>query len=280
MTQGLRPALRALLGLSPARDAMDHATFQRPDHGAPPYPAVLYCHAHGGEYALGRKELTDGARWLSAPFAPDLLAAGYAVLCVDMPGFGDRQVEGSESALAKAGLWQGRPLFGQMLAAQVAALDWLCRHKDIDAGRITTLGTSMGAALAMWVAALEPRVHSCVQLCMFANISPLIASGVHDRHGPYLTVPGLLPLADIGDVAALIAPRPQFVGLGADDVFTPPEAREPALASLRAAYHGSDALHVHIAPGSGHLETAQMRREILCFLASGHPVPAMEDEKC
>lgn len=264
----LRARLRGLLGLTDAASAMDHATFLLPEGREPPYPAVLYCHAHGGEYALGRKELTEGARWLSAPYAPDLLAAGFAVLCIDMPGFGDRQAEGTESALSKAGLWHGRPLFGQMVAAQLAALDWLSRRPDIDAGRIATLGTSMGAALAMWVAALEPRVHSCVQLCMLANIGPLIASGTHDRHGPYLSVPGLLNVTEIGQIAGLIAPRPQLVGLGETDHLTPPEARDAALVQLRDAYAGSKALKIRIAPGSGHRETPQMRQDVLRFLAA------------
>ena len=80
--------------------------------------------------------------------------------------------------------------------------------------------------------ALEPRVAAVVQLCMLADIAPLIAAGVHDRHGAYLTVPGLLPRAEIGDVAGLIAPHPQFVGHGGQDPLTPPAARDAALMRL------------------------------------------------
>lgn len=275
MTQALQDRLRDLLGLTKgagsdgaqAHETPKAAAFLMP-HGQGPHPAVLYCHAHGGDYALGRRELTKGARWLSAPYAQDLRAAGFAVLCADMPGFGDRQAEGRESALAKAGLWQGRPLFGQMVAAQLAALDLLLRDARIDPTRIVTLGVSMGAALAMWVAALNQRVCACVQLCMLANIAPLIALGAHDRHGPYLTVPGLLRVADIGRIAGLIAPRPQFVGLGADDCFTPPAARDPALVQLRGAYGATSKLQISISTGTGHMETPEMRASVLRFLTS------------
>ena len=248
------------------------ALFLTPD-GQGPWPAVLYAHAHGGRYDLGRREVTEGARWLSAPYGPDLTRAGFAVLCVDMPGFGARRSDGSESALAKAGLWEGRPLFGQMVADQLAGFAWLAAHPDIDAQRIVTLGMSMGAALAMWTGALEPRVAAVVQLCMLADIAPLIAAGVHDRHGAYLTVPGLLPRAEIGDVAGLIAPHPQFVGHGAQDPLTPPAARDAALMRLRRAYRGTGMLTEWLSPTAGHVETPQMRRAVLDFLnrTCAHP---------
>lgn len=241
------------------------ATFLLPA-GAGPFPAILYCHAHGGQYDLGRRELTEGARWLASPPAPDLTLAGFAVLCVDMPGFGDRQAEGSESALAKAGLWRGRPLFGQMVADQITALSWLTAQPAINASRIATFGMSMGAALAYWTGALDLRTAAVAQLCMLADIAPLIDAGVHDRHGHYLTVPGLLEIAETGEVAGLIAPRPQFVAHGAGDPLTPEPARRAALRRLHRAYGGSAALGTWIAPKSGHVETADMRRAVLDFL--------------
>lgn len=283
MSRDLRSGLGMLLALDAQRadpsDLLRHGCFLTPD-GPGPHPAVMYCHAHGGRYDLGARELTEGARWLTAPYAPDLLRAGFAVLCIDMPGFGARQGDGTESALAKAGMWQGRPLFGQMVALQLQALAWLRRQPLIAAGQIVTLGTSMGAALAMWVAALDTRVRACAQLCILANIAPLIASGAHDRHGPYLTVPGLLGLADMGEIAGLIAPRPQFIGLGANDPFTPPQARDPALQQVRQAYTDlPDALTVHIDADAAHGETRTMRRAVLDFLGKTARTAIKEGEE-
>jgi len=260
----LHDQLRGLLGLGSPSVLPEAHSYFCPD-GPGPHPAVLYCHAPGGEYGLGRRELTEGARWLVAPYAPDLLAAGWAVLCIDMPGFGDRAKLGTESALVKAGLWQGRPYFGWMVAEQIAGLQWLAARCEIDATRIITLGMSMGGALSLWTAALEPRIAACVHLCFLADIAPLIATGAHDRHGHYLTVPGFLPLAETGDVAALIAPRPQFVGHGSDDALTPASARDAALARLRTAY-SDDALRTFMAERTGHVETPEMRRHVLDFL--------------
>ncbi len=282
MSAALRSKLWQLLGLEAdpgvPSGALRFGTFLVPD-GPGPYPAVLYCHAHGGRHDLGRRELTEGARWLAAPYAPDLLRAGFAVLCVDMPGFGARREDGPESALAKAGSWQGRPLFGQMVAAQLQALAWLGHQDRVDAGRIATLGVSMGAALALWVAALDARVNACVNLNILANLAPLIAAGAHDRHGHYLTVPGLLQHADIGEIAGLIAPRPQFIGLGRHDPFTPPDASRAALQQVQSAYHGRDhLLSVHVDANGAHGETTDMRRAVLEFLTA-HARPAKQESE-
>ncbi|WP_421905415.1 alpha/beta hydrolase family protein [Mameliella sp.] len=244
------------------------ATLWLPE-GDGPFPAVLYCHAHGGQYALGRREVAEGARWLAAPYGPDLLAAGYAVLATDMPGFGDRQSEGGESALAKAGFWQGQPLFGQMVGDQLAAFDWLAGHDRIDGNRIATLGMSMGGALAMWVGALEFRVAAVAQLCMLAGIEGLIETGVHDRHGLCLIVPGLLRHADMGQVASLIAPRPQFVAHGGVDPFTADPAGAQATLDLRLAYDATgqtDRLVTWIDQATGHKETPAIHQAVLDFL--------------
>lgn len=241
------------------------AIYLRPDRSGP-LPAVLYCHAHGGAYGLGRHELLEGAWWLTAPLGPSLARAGFAVLAVDMPGFGGRVGEGSESALAKEGLWRGQPLFGQMIADQQSALGWLASQPEVDAGRIAAVGTSMGGLLAFWTAALDRRITAVAHLCVLADIAGLIEAGAHDLHGHFLTVPGLLNVSDMGAVAALIAPRPQFVAHGGADALTPAPARDTALATLRAAYSTADELETLLVPEAGHTETPEMRHALLDFL--------------
>lgn len=235
-----------------------------------PLPAILYCHAHGNRYGIGAAELMEGRPALQAPpYGPVLARAGFAVLCVDMAGFGARQSEGTESALAKAALWRGRTLLGRMLDDLTAALDALAAHPSVDAARIATLGLSMGATHAYWLAALDDRIAACAHMCAFADIGPLIETGAQDLHGIYMTVPGLLEKGDMGDVAALIAPRPQLVAAGLQDPLTPPDALNPALNRLRQAYESqgvSDALTVLTSPDTGHEETPRMREAVLGFL--------------
>ena len=176
----------------------------------------------------------------------------------------------SEGAAAKAAQWWGGSLAGQMLGELDSALDWLAADPRTDAARIGVFGLSMGATLGYWLAAVEPRVAAVAHLCCFADFAPLIASGAHDLHGHYLTVPGLLAMASNGEIAGLIAPRPQFVGFGEADALTPPEAVAPALATLRGGLcggaGGGGAPGASRAAEVGHQETPAMRRAVLAFL--------------
>jgi dienelactone hydrolase len=233
-----------------------------------PAPAILYIHAHGGRYDIGAAEVVNGRDALLGPLGPVLAAAGFRVLAIDMPCFGGRATV-AESAAAKAALWRGRSLAGQMLGELASALDWLAADSGTDPRRIGAFGISMGATLGYWLAAVEPRIAAVAHLCCFADFDRLLTSGAHDRHGIYLLVPGLLGLASNGEIAGLIAPRPQFVGLGDADELTPPTATEPALATLRAAYRATGAeaaLHVHRERETGHRETPAMREAMLAFL--------------
>jgi len=234
----------------------------RPDR-TDPCPVALVIHAHGGKYGIGAREIVDGRPSLVSPVGPLLAGRGYAVLCLDMPCFGDRAAT-LEGPAAKAALWQGRSLAGQMLGESHAALTWALAQGWCD-GRAAIWGLSMGATLGYWLAAVDPKVACLIQLCCFADIDALIATGAHDLHGPYLTVPGLVPLASAGRIAGLVAPRPQFVGWGDADPLTPPGATEPALTEARAAYKGGP-FAVYREAGGGHAETPAMRTAWLAFL--------------
>jgi dienelactone hydrolase len=234
---------------------------------ASPGPAILYAHAHGGRYDIGASELTDGrAALLDAP-GPALAREGYVVLCIDMPTFGDRASTG-EDAAAKAALWQGKTLFGQMVSEQAAALSWLATRPEVDPARIGATGISMGATLAYFLAAVDPRVKAAAHLCCYADFAALVRTGAHNRHGHYLTVPGLLKETSTGEIAGLVAPRPQLICVGLDDSLTPPEAVDIAFAETEAAYLKAEALGALVflpEAGVGHQETPAMRRAVLSF---------------
>jgi dienelactone hydrolase len=234
-------------------------------------PAVLYIHAHGNRYAVGADELLEGRpALLQPPYGRALAATGIVALSIDLPSFGARS-NLSEPALAKALLWRGRTLFGQMLAELAGALRLLGGIDGVDAGRIGVMGLSMGATLSYWLAALEPRVRATAHLCCFADLETLIDSGAHDLHGPYMTVPGLVGRFSTGEIAGLVAPRPQLVCVGTDDPLTPPAALARGLEDLRAAYATFGAtqhLETVVAEGGGHAETPAMRRAVLAFLAA------------
>jgi pimeloyl-ACP methyl ester carboxylesterase len=231
---------------------------------APNGTGILYCHAHGDRYDIGRRELLEGRPAVEPAFGPELARSGFTVLCPDMPGFGERRHEGTESSLAKAALWRGETLLGMMLADLMGALDILEAMPEIES--VGAFGISMGATLSYWLAALDQRVSAVAHVCAFSDIEPLVASGAHDLHGIYMTVPGMLREIDMGDIAASIAPRPQFIASGGRDPLTPDTALAPALAKVRDAYRGGGPLTVLTLAETGHAFAPEMRAAVLAFL--------------
>jgi len=231
-------------------------------------PAILYCHAHGFDYSTGRRELLAGRKALSQPYAHDLVALGYQVLCIDMPCFGERQ-HLHESATAKSCLWRGNTLFGWMLSELMAAVSYLADQPFVDANRIATLGISMGGTHAWWLAALDARISASVALCCFADLNRLIEHNLHDYHGHYMSVPDLLSHTSTGRLAGLACPKPQFFGIGLQDPSTPASCFELARQEVLAAYSeqgAADQLKFYVESDLAHQESAGMRDHALRFL--------------
>ncbi|CAN7376295.1 alpha/beta hydrolase family protein [Pararhizobium sp. LjRoot238] len=239
----------------------------RPVASRGPGPAILYAHAHGRQYEIGASELLEGRPALLNAPGPVLAREGYVTLCIEMPTFGERAGV-TESAAAKAALWHGRTLFGQMLGEQAAVLTWMASRGDVDARRIGMTGISMGATLSYFLAAIDSRLKAVAHLCSYADFAALIETGAHDLHGHYLTVPGLLSETSTGEIAGLIAPRPQLICTGLDDPLTPPAAIRRAFTETAAAYEAAGAREVLTLleeDGIGHRETQTMQDAVLDF---------------
>ena len=229
---------------------------------------VLYCHAHGNKFDIGRSELLDGRPALAQPPYGDALPSlDFAAVAIDHLGFGDRAAT-SERLLNKRLLWEGRTLWGMRVADTLALYDWLRAQDRFAHLPIVTLGLSMGSTMAWWSAALEPGIAACVDLCCLAEFDALVASDADDLHGEYWFVPGLRKYFTAASINALIAPRPHLSCAGSDDPLTPPAGLAAIDAELSRIYAEAGA------PGAwrqcvfpcGHVETAEMRREVLSFL--------------
>ncbi|MEO0542716.1 MAG: dienelactone hydrolase family protein [Pseudomonadota bacterium] len=233
-----------------------------------PVPAVLYLHAHGNRYDIGRQELFEGRPALDGPYIDTLVGLGFAVLCIEMPCFGARQ-EPNESSRSKAHLWHGTTLFGRMLFELRCGLTFLGERPEIDKNRIATMGISMGGTQAYWLAALDQRIAAAVSLCAFGDLQCLIKNGNHDKHGHYMSVPGLLKTTSTGKIAGLVAPRPLFIGVGMKDWSSPPDcfsiARDET-GQIYAQIGAQNSFTIHIQPQAGHEETSSMRQAVEHFL--------------
>jgi hypothetical protein len=240
----------------------------RPKEPQGPVPVILYNHAHGGDYVLGKDELLAGRGALQDPPYADLLTGlGYAALCIDTWAFGERRGR-SEGEIFRDMLWAGQVMWGMMVYDSLRALDYLVSRPDLDPARIGTLGISMGSTMAWWNAALDPRVKVCVDLCCLSDFDALIETRALEAHGLYYYVPGLRKHFTTAQINALIAPRPHLSLNGIHDALTPPAGLDRIDRELREVYAAAGApdawrLSRH---ATGHMETATMRAEIIAFL--------------
>ena len=243
------------------------AYFVRPP-GDKPYPCILYNHAHGDDYELGKDELIRGRKQLQTPpYAESLARQGSAVLCIDAWLFGERRSGRTESEAFKQMLWNGQVLWGMMVFDSLRAVDYLCSRPDVDARRIGTMGLSMGSTMAWWLAALDLRIKACVDLCCLTDYQALIESRGLDGHGIYYYVPALLKHFTTSEINALIAPRPHLSLAGDHDPLTPPAGLERIDRELRVVYKDLGAPEAWELKryDAGHVETPEMRSAVLAF---------------
>jgi dienelactone hydrolase len=165
-------------------------------------------------------------------------------------------------------LWNGQVLWGMMVFDSLRAVDYIVSRSDLDATRMGTLGLSMGSTMAWWLAALDPRIMVCVDICCLTDFQALIDTQGLDGHGVYYYIPSLLKHFSTSEINALIAPRPHLSLAGNHDPLTPPAGLERIDQNMKKVYKdlgcpdawGLKRFDV------GHVETAEMRGAALAFL--------------
>jgi len=243
-------------------------------------PAVLYCHWHGGQYDVGKQELLQTNATPVAP-GPALAEAGYVVLGIDAPCFGERNGRGPDGPLQKGGagelsaakfhLWAGRTLWGMILRDDLCALDYLASRPEVDAGRIGVTGISMGATRSWWLMALDERLRTAVAVGCMTRYEELIRTGMLKAHGIYYFVPGMLKHFDTEAVIALGAPRPMLFMTGDEDGGSPVSGilRIGAIVGKVFALYGADVSEKFentIYPGVGHVYLPEMWEKTVFWL--------------
>ncbi|WP_297822213.1 CocE/NonD family hydrolase [Segetibacter sp.] len=243
------------------------AYYTRPKNAVGKIPAILFNHSHFGQYEVGKDEFVKGRKEMqSPPYALALARAGYAGLCLDMWGFGERRGT-SESDIFKEMLWNGQVMFGMMVYDNLRALDYLSSRSDIDSKRIGTIGMSMGSTMSWWIAGLDERIKVCIDICCLTDYQELVAEKGLALHGIYYYVPDLLNHFTTSQINGLISPRPHFGLAGKLDPLTPLKGLEKIDRNLKEIYkhdEASDAWQLRVY-NVGHLETREMRQDIMEF---------------
>lgn len=244
------------------------AYFTRPK-GKTSYPAVLFSHSHGGFYDKGKDELLIPAPYMYKPgYAGELAKKGIAALAIDQWCFGERSGR-IELSCFKEMLWKGEVMWGRMVYDSLKALDYLCTREDVETDRIGTLGMSMGSTMSWWIAALDERIKVCVDIHCLTDYDAIVEEDGLDRHGIYYFVPDLLSHFTSAQINALIAPRAHLSTVGLYDGLTPMRGVDKIEKELKEVYTemGAPENTTVLRFPLGHRETAEMRVDILNYLA-------------
>jgi hypothetical protein len=118
------------------------------------------------------------------------------------------------------------------------------------------------------LAALDPHVRCCIDLCCLTEFAELIATGNLKGHSIYYFVPGLLKHFQTHEINELIVPRPHLSLNGRKDRLTPPGGVERIrhhLLPLYERYGRKGDCRIELFD-CGHEETAAMRGQVLEWL--------------
>ena len=239
-----------------------------PDKRKERAPGLLYIHWHAGMYELGKEQLLVGVK-VQPAYAQVCAEKGLVTLAIDSWCFGERKYEanghqGEEDAF-KLMLWRGQVLYGMMMFDEFRALDYLANRPEVDARRLGAFGMSMGSTKAWWLAALEPRVRLCLDVCCLTDFDELIKAHNLKGHGIFYYVPSLLKHFSTAQINELIVPRPRLSVNGRQDDLTPPAGVEKVrdyLLPLYKAYGAETDSRIELFD-CPHVELPEMRQLIL-----------------
>lgn len=226
-----------------------------PRRSSPPYRAVIALHGHGSggaRHLLGRPldEATraDEIAHIEAhnyDYAHQLACHGFMVFAPEQRGFGER-MEKAPGMVFGDGLWRsscralafnamllGKTLLGLRVWDVMRTLDFIATRREVSQGGIGCIGLSGGGTTTLYAAALDPRISAAVISGAFGSFRSSIMSTIHCDCN-YL--PGILQVAEMEDLAALIAPRPLLIENGTEDPIFPVAATEVAAEQVARVY--------------------------------------------
>ena len=174
-------------------------------------PALVFVPESGG-----RKSATiyiqPAGKAADAGEGNDILALvreGHVVLAPDLRGWGESEAQEAYQTAMRA-ILIGKTMVGMQVTDLLASASYLATRDDVDAARIGVVGKGNGALIALYAAALDPRISRTVCEGPFLSYLEMARARLYEDLGGVL-VPGVLKVFDLPDVAAAVAPRPLWI---------------------------------------------------------------------
>ncbi|MFN8440729.1 MAG: alpha/beta hydrolase family protein [Caldilineaceae bacterium] len=225
-----------------------------PDNLSGTAPGVIAAHGHasGGKLAIaGIRGVDAGVDGKIAEhnydYGVQAVRRGYVVFCPDARGFGERReslsagptqmLDSSCRQLSHIAQPLGLTVAGMWTWDLMVLLDYMQTRTEVQGRKLGSIGLSGGGAQTLWLAALDERVQCAVISGYFYGVedSLLYLSANCDCN----YIPHMWENADIGDVGALIAPRPLLIEAARQDPLNGPRGIanvEEQVAITRRAY--------------------------------------------
>lgn len=178
-------------------------------------------------------------------YGVQLVKEGFLVFCPDARGFGERREKyfqedsnlRSQSCeyLNDMAMSLGQSVTGMWIWDLMRLVDYMETREDVDPKRIGCAGLSGGGLQSLWLSALDDRIRCCVISGYFYGNKQSILLNLCCSCN---YVRGLHELADMGDIGALILPRPVLIETGTLDDLNGPDGLDnvyPQVEKLRRA---------------------------------------------
>ncbi|MHC4481448.1 MAG: alpha/beta hydrolase family protein, partial [Planctomycetota bacterium] len=209
-----------------------------------PLPAMICVQGHnpGMHLSIGeaRDEHDRQIMLGDRDYALQAVRNGFVALAIEQRCFGERaeteqQKRWDQSCLDAVfhSLMLGKTVVGERVWDVMRAIDLLQEQPEVDNDRIACMGNSGGGTVTFYAACLDRRIQLAVASCCFCAFSDCL---MRIQHCGDNYIPGILRVAEMGELAGLIAPRKLIAVAGQHDEIFPIEGTRKALEAAREVF--------------------------------------------
>lgn len=197
-------------------------------------------HQGAGKYSVAGCDdipaVADKIKEYNYDYGFQMAQLGYIVFCPDSRGFGERREEAmqglDEESFLRSSCFHlahmaeplGMTVVGMNTWDMMRLLDYIQERRDLPIKKVGCLGFSGGGLQCLWMSALDDRIAiSIISGYLYGYKDALLELNGNCSCN---YVPGLWKYVDMGDIGAMIAPRPCLIQSGSTDRLNGPRGLE------------------------------------------------------